>query len=158
MAPGEHRRRVRPGFDPDPGRAVFHLLDRALHAYERLPEWVWPSRSLRRAALGRAERWILDRQEADGLWGGIQPPVVYSIIALHLLGYPLDHEVMRSAFAGIDAFTIQDEKGRRLEACQSPVWDTALALVALADAGMDPDAPPMRAAAWPNGWCRKRSR
>jgi squalene-hopene/tetraprenyl-beta-curcumene cyclase len=125
----------------------FHLLDRALHRYERLPEWVWPSRSLRRAALGRAERWILDRQEADGLWGGIQPPVVYSIIALHLLGYPLDHEVMRSAFAGIDAFTIQDERGRRLEACQSPVWDTALALVALADAGMAPSAPPMQAAA-----------
>jgi squalene-hopene/tetraprenyl-beta-curcumene cyclase len=125
----------------------FHLLDRALHAYERLPEWVWPSRSLRRAALGRAERWILERQEADGLWGGIQPPVVYSIIALHLLGYPLDHEAMRSAFAGIDAFTIHDEKGRRLEACQSPVWDTALALVALADAGTPPSAPPMQAAA-----------
>jgi squalene-hopene/tetraprenyl-beta-curcumene cyclase len=127
----------------------FQLLDRALHAYERLPEWVRPRRSLRRAALARAERWILDRQEADGLWGGIQPPVVYSIIALHLLGYPLDHSVMRSAFAGLDAFTIHDEKGRRIEACQSPVWDTALALVALADAGMQPSDPPIRNAV---GW------
>jgi squalene-hopene/tetraprenyl-beta-curcumene cyclase len=124
----------------------FQLLDRVLHAYERLPEWVGPRRSLRRAALARAERWILDRQEADGLWGGIQPPVVYSIIALHLLGYPSDHTVMRSAFAGLEAFTIHDEKGRRIEACQSPVWDTALAIVALADAGMEPSDPPMQTA------------
>ncbi|HUJ67312.1 MAG TPA: prenyltransferase/squalene oxidase repeat-containing protein, partial [Acidimicrobiales bacterium] len=127
----------------------FQALDRALHAYERLPEWVRPRQSLRRAALAKAERWILDRQEADGLWGGIQPPVVYSVIALHLLGYPLDHQAMRSALAGIDSFTIHDEKGRRIEACQSPVWDTALAVVALADAGVEPTDPAMRAAA---GW------
>ena len=53
------------------------------------------SRPLRRGALRRAAEWILARQEADGSWGGIQPPWVYSLIALHLLGYPLDHPVMR---------------------------------------------------------------
>ncbi len=38
---------------------------------------------------------------------------------------------------------------RRLEACQSPVWDTALAVVALADAGVPGDDPAMvRAADW----------
>ena len=45
------------------------------------------SRLLRRFSLGQAERWILKRQEADGSWGGIQPPWVYSLIALHLQGY-----------------------------------------------------------------------
>ena len=34
-----------------------------------------------------------------------------------------------------------------MEACQSPVWDTALAMVALADAGADPDDPALVAAA-----------
>ena len=29
-----------------------------------------------------AEQWILDHQEADGSWGGIQPPWVYSLMAL----------------------------------------------------------------------------
>jgi squalene-hopene/tetraprenyl-beta-curcumene cyclase len=115
----------------------FEVLDRTLHAYERLPGWFAPRRILRRVALARAERWIIQRQEADGLWGGIQPPTVYSIIALHLLGYPLDHPIFRSALAGLDAFTIEDDAGRRLEACQSPVWDTALAVVALADSGDD---------------------
>ena len=46
------------------------------------------------AALREAERWIVARQEADGSWGGIQPPMVYSTIALVLQGYPLDHPVV----------------------------------------------------------------
>ena len=125
----------------------FLLLDRVLHRYEALPNWFLPRRLVRAAALAKAERWIIRRQEADGLWGGIQPPVVYSIIALHLLGYPLDHPVLKAAFDGLDRFTIEDDKGRRIEACQSPVWDTALAAVALSDAGLTADHPSMRAAA-----------
>ncbi len=127
----------------------FGAADRLLHRYERLPGWFLPRRLLRAAALRRAERWIVQRQEADGLWGGIQPPVVYSIIALHLLGYPLDHPVIGAALDGLDRFSIDDERGRRLEACQSPVWDTALAVVALTDAGVGADHPAVcSAAAW----------
>ena len=38
---------------------------------------------------------------------------------------------------------------RRLEACQSPVWDTALALIGLGDAGLGPDHPAVeRGAKW----------
>ena len=119
-------------------------LDRALRIYERRPV-----RALRRLALRRAERWIVRRQEADGSWGGIQPPWVYSLIALRVRGYALDHPVMRAGLEGLDGFIIEDERGRRLEACQSPVWDTALAVVALADAGVAPDDPALlRAADW----------
>jgi squalene-hopene/tetraprenyl-beta-curcumene cyclase len=119
----------------------FDLLDRFLHAYERRP-----LRALRRYSLAAAERWILKRQEADGSWGGIQPPWVYSLMALHLQGYALDHPVMQAGLDGLDGFTIEDEAGRRIEACQSPVWDTALAVVALADAGVAPDDPALGAA------------
>ena len=129
------------------GSGRFEALDALLHRYERLPGWFLPRRALRAAALARAERWIVQRQEADGLWGGIQPPVVYSIIALHLLGYPLDHPVMKAALDGLDSFTIDDERGRRIEACQSPVWDTALAVVALTEAGVERSDPAIAAAA-----------
>jgi squalene-hopene/tetraprenyl-beta-curcumene cyclase len=122
-----------------PGR--FQALDRALKIYERRP-----LRFLRQAALRRAERWILQRQEADGSWGGIQPPWVYSLIALRLQGYALDHPAMRAGIEGLDGFTIEDDAGRRLEACQSPVWDTALAVTALADGGLPPDHPVLRSA------------
>ncbi|HET9691762.1 MAG TPA: squalene--hopene cyclase [Acidimicrobiales bacterium] len=127
------------------GRA-FHGLDWLLHRYERLPKGFLPRRLLRAACLAAAERWIIARQEADGCWGGIQPPIVYSVIALHLQGYALDHPVMKAALAGIEGFVLDDERGRRIEACQSPVWDTALAVVALADAGVAPDDPALDAA------------
>jgi squalene-hopene/tetraprenyl-beta-curcumene cyclase len=132
-----------PAADSLRGRGL-NVLDRALHLYERIP--VHP---LRKLALSRAERWIVRRQEADGSWGGIQPPWVYSMIALHLRGYSLEHPVMRAGFAGLDRFTIDDDRGRRLEACQSPVWDTALAAVALEDAGVPGGDPALvQAAEW----------
>ncbi len=122
----------------------FERLDRLLHVYERKPIG-----ALRTMALQRAERWIVQRQESDGSWGGIQPPWVYSLMALHLQGYPLDHPVMRAGLDGLDGFTIDDDAGRRIEACQSPVWDTALTVTALADAGMSPtDHVLRRAAEW----------
>jgi squalene-hopene/tetraprenyl-beta-curcumene cyclase len=123
---------------------MFFLLDRGLRLYDRRP--VAP---MRRRAIGAAEQWILDRQEADGSWGGIQPPWVWSIVALRALGYPLDHPVLARALAGLDGFTIEDDRGRRLEACQSPVWDSALALIGLLDAGLSPSHPAVaRAANW----------
>jgi squalene-hopene/tetraprenyl-beta-curcumene cyclase len=122
----------------------FQRLDRALQLYER-----HPSKRLRRLALARATEWILRRQEADGSWGGIQPPWVYSLIALSLMGYPLDHPAMRAGVEAIDRFTIVEGDRRRLEACQSPVWDTALSMIALADAGVAADHPAMvRATDW----------
>jgi squalene-hopene/tetraprenyl-beta-curcumene cyclase len=104
-----------------------------------------PTAAIRRAALRRCAEWIIARQEQDGCWGGIQPPWVYSLIALTLLGYRLDHPVVRRGLAGLDRFIIHEQTAagtvRRLEACQSPVWDTVLGMVALGDSGSAPDEP-----------------
>ena len=58
---------------------------------------------------------------------------------------------MRAGLAGLDGFTVREDGPdgpvRRLEACQSPVWDTALAVVALLDAGVPADDPAMTRAA-----------
>ncbi|MGH3437753.1 MAG: squalene--hopene cyclase [Sciscionella sp.] len=119
---------------------AFEGLDWVLHQHEKLPV-----KPLRKLALRQAAEWIVARQEADGGWGGIQPPWVYSILALHVLGYPMEHPVLRKALDGLDGFTIVEDgpQGmvRRLEACQSPVWDTGLALNALLDSGIDPSHP-----------------
>jgi squalene-hopene/tetraprenyl-beta-curcumene cyclase len=135
----------------DPWARVFNALDKALHLYR-------PVKSVRRAALRRCAEWIIARQERDGCWGGIQPPWVYSLMALNLLGYDLDHPVLARGLAGLDRFTITEtgttEAGtdgpvRRLEACQSPVWDTVLTMIALADAGLPADHPALaNAARW----------
>ncbi len=131
----------------------FERLDRVLHGYERYIRVTKPAAAVRTAAMRRCAEWIITRQERDGCWGGIQPPWVYSLIALSLLGYDLEHPVIQRGLAGLDRFTIWEDKPdgrvRRLEACQSPVWDTVLTLIALRDAGLEADHPALvSATAW----------
>ncbi|MFG3231043.1 squalene--hopene cyclase [Streptomyces antibioticus] len=124
---------------------LFQRLDKVVRGYRTVAV-----RRLRGAALNSAARWIVERQENDGAWGGIQPPAVYSIIALHLLGYDLAHPVMRAGLESLDRYAVWREDGSRMiEACQSPVWDTCLATIALADAGVPADHPQLvKAADW----------
>ncbi len=104
------------------------------------------ARGPRRQAIARAERWVRNRQEADGSWGGIQPPWVWSIVMLTALGCGLDDETLSRAIAGWGGFMIDEGDRLRPEACQSPIWDTALAVLALRDAGLRADHPRLRKA------------
>ncbi|WP_420036819.1 squalene--hopene cyclase [Streptomyces sp. cg28] len=140
--------------DPNPAKPLaplaswdgaFQRLDKIMHGYHKVA-----LKKLRKSAMNSAARWIIERQENDGCWGGIQPPAVYSVIALHLLGYDLDHPVLKAGLASLDRFAVWREDGARMiEACQSPVWDTCLATIALADAGLPGDHPALvKAATW----------
>jgi len=118
---------------------LFRFLDRALRIYDR-----FPLKPFRRHAIRKAEQWIVQRQEEDGSWGGIQPPWVYSLIALKVLGYPLDHPAIKKGLAGFygrEGFAIENDETLHLQSCLSPVWDTALAMVALEDADVPSDQP-----------------
>ncbi len=127
-----------------PGSGFFWWTDKLLKLYEALPWHPGRSRARRRIV-----DWIVERQEADGSWGGIQPPWVYSLIALHLEGMGLDHPVMRRGIEGQQGFALEDESGWRFQACMSPVWDTAWALLALRRAGVERDHPGIqRAVQW----------
>jgi squalene-hopene/tetraprenyl-beta-curcumene cyclase len=108
-----------------------------------------PPGPLRKAALREAERWVRAHQEADGSWGGIQPPWVWSILMLAALGHGFEDETLCRAVEGWEGFTIEDGDRLRPEACQSPVWDTGLAVLALRDSGLGPEHPALvRAADW----------
>jgi len=126
-------------------RNAFLAIDRALRWHERLP---W--KPLRRRAVRACERWILDHQEADGSWGGIQPPWVYSLIALRCLGYANDHPVMARGIHGLmHDFAIETDDTFTVQPCLSPVWDTALAVTGLREAGVPADDPALlRAGRW----------
>ena len=123
-------------------RQVFYRLDRLVHLYEALP--IKPGRG---SARRRAEEWIVARQEADGSWGGIQPPWVYSLIALKQLGYSMDHPVMKKGLEGFEGFVIEDEDTCRVQACISPVWDSCLVLIALLDSDLSAEHPAAQQAA-----------
>jgi squalene-hopene/tetraprenyl-beta-curcumene cyclase len=100
----------------------------------------------RRLAIAIAERWVRERQEADGSWGGIQPPWVWSLVMLAALGHGFEDEAFARGLAGWERFLVRDGDRLRPEACQSPVWDTALAVLALRAAGIPADDARLQAA------------
>jgi squalene-hopene/tetraprenyl-beta-curcumene cyclase len=125
-------------------RTAWDAVDRALARYNERP-----FSSLRERALAHAERWLLDRQELDGSWGGIQPPWVWSLVALVCRGHAPDSPYLRRGIDGWNRFLVSHGDRLRPEACQSPVWDTAIALLALATAGLGRDEPAIeRAVEW----------
>lgn len=68
-------------------------------------------------------------------------PWVYSLAALKSLGYPLDHPVIAKGLAGLEDFVVEDESTFRLQPAVSVIWDTALAMIALSDSGLEADHP-----------------
>ncbi len=123
-----------PPRSPGPLTTTMGRLMPLARAYNRRP-----IASVRRASERRIRRWILDRQEVDGSWAGIQPPWVYSIIALHALGMPLDHPVIERALDGFSTFALRRDGRLRIQSCISPVWDTCLAAIAIHDSGTAAD-------------------
>ena len=124
-------------------RGLF-TLDRLMNIYRKSP-----MQPLRGLARNRAIQWILDHQEQDGAWGGIQPPWVYSLIALHHAGGDEFADALDKGFDGFDSFAIEDEDTCSVQACISPVWDTCLAQVALLESGIKPDDPMVqRSSSW----------
>jgi squalene-hopene/tetraprenyl-beta-curcumene cyclase len=117
-------------------RKAFLIADKLLHLYDRMP--VKPGR---KRAIRKAIEWVVAHQEADGSWGGIQPPWVYSLIALKHVGYSMEHPVMKKGLEGFNGFAIQEGDTWRLQACISPVWDTCLVLLALLESGAAPRSP-----------------
>jgi squalene-hopene/tetraprenyl-beta-curcumene cyclase len=129
-------------------RPVRHA-DVDLSAIGAIPGRTRPARrpnALRRHALRRAEQWIRERQEADGSWGGIQPPWVWGIVALTALGHGFEDDTLRKAVEGWQGFMVEDGDRLRPEACQSPVWDTGLAVLALRACGVRAAHPQLAAA------------
>ena len=125
-------------------QTVWNLADSSLRWYNGRS--VQPGRE---RALSYAERWLIDRQELDGSWGGIQPPWVWALIAFACRGHGPESPYLRRGIEGWKRFMVEEEDRLRPEACQSPVWDTCLALVALRAAGVSPDEPALqRAGEW----------
>ena len=119
-------------------------VDHLLKIYESSP-----IRPFKKKSVDLAERWILDHQESSGDWGGIQPAMLNSVLALHCLGYANDHPTVARGVDALANFCIEDEDSLVLQSCVSPVWDTALVLVAMQEAGVPVDHPALvKSAQW----------
>ena len=122
----------------------FQRVDRLIKFGERLG-----IKPFRKRAMQLCENWILQRLEkSDGL-GAIFPPIVWTLIGLRCLGYKDDSPVIASQFAELEKLVIRDVDSQgiakvRLQPCLSPVWDTAIATIALRDAGVSRHDPAIR--------------
>jgi squalene-hopene/tetraprenyl-beta-curcumene cyclase len=122
----------------------FNAADGALKLAERAGLVPYRARGL-----ALAEKWTVERQEETGDWGGIIPAMLNAMLALRAIGYDVDDPVVARGFAAIEGFTITANGAYRVQPCISPVWDTGLAVRALADAGVRRDDPRLvRAASW----------
>jgi len=109
---------------------VFLWLDKGFKLTEMLGAVPFREEGIR-----RAQKWILERQEASGDWGGIIPAMLNSMLALRALGYSAADPVMKRGLACLDSFVVETDETYWVQPCVSPVWDTALSLRALADSG-----------------------
>lgn len=128
---------------PEGGKGLaerfFLLVDWLLKRYNKLPAQFGRERAVRLCL-----EWIVRHQDYDGGWGGIQPPLIYSLIALHVEGYGLDHPVVNR---GLDAFNppwaYEKNGGTYLQCSESPIWDTLFSLLAMFECGRDLKNTPM---------------
>jgi squalene-hopene/tetraprenyl-beta-curcumene cyclase len=92
-------------------------------------------RSIRDKAIHQAEKWMMARFEhSDGL-GAIYPPMMYSIMALDLLGYAPDSPERSRAQSQFDRLLIDTPGQFEFQPCFSPVWDTAITMFSLGESG-----------------------
>ena len=123
-------------------RNFFLAANKLMKAYEGLP---W--KPFRRRALGRARKWLLEHLErSDGL-GTIYPAMVNSVFALMALGFPPEDPLTAREIGFLSSYEIEEGDTLRVQPCISPVWDTAIAMVSLQEAGLGPNHPALAGSA-----------
>ncbi|MZH42204.1 MAG: squalene--hopene cyclase [Nitrospinae bacterium] len=125
-------------------RDTFIYLDRLIKTVGKFP---W--KPFRKKALRKVEEWTLDHQEEEGDFGGIQPAMFNSLLAFHLLGYSRDHAACVKGMEAVDRFMLEKDGRMWMQACVSPLWDTAICSNALLDSGLPSNHPALvKSAEW----------
>ena len=110
---------------------AFSAIDTVLHYLGGLRYF-----PLRSYAIRQCLKWVLEHQEEAGDWAGIFPPMHLSTLALVLEGYKLEDSPVYRALEAIERFAWEDDRGKRVQCCVSPVWDTILMTIGLCDAAL----------------------
>lgn len=122
-------------------RNVFLAIDRALKVHERLP---W--KPLRGRAMSKAKEWLFVHIERSEGLATIIPAMANSVYAMLALGFAPSHPLVSRELGWINAYEIEEDDTLRMQPCISPVWDTAIAMVSLEEAGVDAAHPSLQSA------------
>ncbi|MDR4497651.1 MAG: squalene--hopene cyclase [Candidatus Scalindua sp.] len=115
---------------------IFITLDSILRRYEKSP-FV----PLRKLAIEKAEKWLLQHFEKSGGLGAIWPAMVNSVMAMKCLGYKDEHPAVKKTLHEIEKLEVHDNDTLHMQPCVSPVWDTPWSILALSESGLPHDHP-----------------
>lgn len=97
-------------------------------------------------ALHKAERYMLDRIEADGTLYSYASATFFMIFALLSLGYDKHNPVIKHAVQGLKSFQCRTDSTLHIQNTTSTVWDTALVSHSLQQAGLNAEHSAVRSA------------
>lgn len=120
---------------------VFLALDRGVKWYDST-RWI----PFRKMSLALARKWMLDRLERSEGLATIYPAMMNSIFALLAEGSDTSDPLVAREISFLARYEIEEKDTLRVQPCISPLWDTAIAMVSLAEAGLDPSHPALRSA------------
>ncbi|WP_180540480.1 squalene--hopene cyclase [Nevskia soli] len=124
-------------------RSAFIHTDKILKLWEK-----YGFSRIRRSAIKKCERWMVERfKGSDGL-GAIYPPMMYAVMALDVLGYPPTHPLRVEAVRQFDALMIDGPDKFFFQPCYSPIWDSAIAAYSLGEAQAPASKALSRCADW----------
>lgn len=122
-----------------PERTVLNKIFLALDKFGRWAEPIIPKK-IHDHAIEKAKDWTIERLNGEDGLGCIFPAMVNAYESLLLLGFPKDHEYVVTARKAVDKLLVIKDDMAFCQPCVSPVWDTALAALALQEVGTQANA------------------
>jgi squalene-hopene/tetraprenyl-beta-curcumene cyclase len=115
------------------------LLAKAFLLFDRIGRMIDPfvPARMRAAATRRAEEWFVARLNGEDGLGAIFPAMVNALEAMVVLGYPTDDPRRVTAKRALQKLLVIGPSSAYCQPCASPIWDTALATLAMQEAGDD---------------------
>jgi squalene-hopene/tetraprenyl-beta-curcumene cyclase len=95
---------------------------------------------VRERATRLAETWMLERLNGEDGLGAIFPAMVNALEVMVLLGYPEDDPRRVTAKRALQKLLVVGPSSAYCQPCVSPIWDTALASLAMQEAGDNPSS------------------
>ena len=113
------------------------FLAKAFLAFDHLGRMIDPlvPPPIRARATRRAEAWMLERLNGEDGLGAIFPAMVNALEALTILGYANEDPRRVAARRALQNLLVVKSSSAYCQPCVSPVWDTALACLAMQEVG-----------------------
>jgi squalene-hopene/tetraprenyl-beta-curcumene cyclase len=125
---------------PDEERHYFRrsgVLAKAFLLFDRIGRLLDPliPARVRERATRQAEAWMLERLNGEDGLGAIFPAMVNALEAMVILGYPEDDPRRVTAKRALKKLLVVGGSSAYCQPCVSPIWDSALACLAMQESG-----------------------